>query len=56
MRKQAITDYKGQTMAGKITLSGLIAEIRRINRNAKIERLVKEIPGLTYQQALNITK
>lgn len=41
-------------MAEKITLAGIIAEIKRINRKAKIERLVKEIPGLTYKQAIDI--
>ena len=48
--------YQGQTLQSKITLAGIIAEVKRINRKLKVEKMVRENPGLTYQQASAIVK
>ena len=42
-----------QTLQDKIKLAGIIAEVKRINRKAKIEKLVQK-DGLTYRQAMDI--
>lgn len=41
-----------QALQQKIKLAGIIAEVKRINRKAKIEKLVEK-HGLTYRQAMD---